>query len=67
MKVTCPTCRKSMVKRYNRRTGNSFYGCSNYPKCKSTRTARSASDQGYIDIGESMPGYESLEDWGNPK
>lgn len=32
----CPKCGGSMVLRRNRNNGNSFYGCSNYPKCKHT-------------------------------
>jgi len=32
----CPKCGGSMVLRQNRNNGNSFYGCSNYPKCKHT-------------------------------
>lgn len=32
----CLKCGGSMVLRQNRNSGNSFYGCSNYPKCKHT-------------------------------
>ncbi|MFA6189811.1 MAG: NERD domain-containing protein [Sulfuricurvum sp.] len=35
--VNCPKCGDSMVLRQNRNNGNSFYGCSNYPKCKQTK------------------------------
>lgn len=37
---TCPTCRAPMVKRVAKRgsnVGNSFWGCSQYPKCKTTQ------------------------------
>ncbi len=37
---TCPTCQATMVPRVAKRgsnAGNSFWGCSQYPKCKSTR------------------------------
>jgi len=32
----CPKCGGPMVLRQNRNNGNSFYGCSNYPKCRHT-------------------------------
>jgi DNA-directed RNA polymerase subunit M/transcription elongation factor TFIIS len=31
---TCARCGKEMVLRHNRQTGEAFYGCSGYPKCK---------------------------------
>jgi len=31
------TCGGTLVKRTNRKTGGSFYGCSRYPKCKKTK------------------------------
>lgn len=36
----CPTCQAPMVQRVAKRgsnTGNTFWGCSQYPKCKTTR------------------------------
>jgi ssDNA-binding Zn-finger/Zn-ribbon topoisomerase 1 len=33
---TCPECRDEMVSRRNRATGVAFWGCRNYPACKST-------------------------------
>ncbi|BCT91033.1 membrane protein [Lysobacter helvus] len=33
----CPKCGASMVQRANRKTGESFLGCSKYPVCKGTR------------------------------
>lgn len=33
----CPTCAGTMVLRRNRTTGDSFWGCSAYPRCKGTR------------------------------
>src|SRR5436309_4147213 len=36
----CPVCNALMVKRLARRgasTGSTFWGCSNYPKCRGTR------------------------------
>jgi ssDNA-binding Zn-finger/Zn-ribbon topoisomerase 1 len=38
----CPVCNALMVKRLARRgvsAGSSFWGCSNYPKCRGTRAA----------------------------
>lgn len=37
--VTCPICDAAMVDRNNRSTGEGFWGCSNYPRCKGTRPA----------------------------
>lgn len=33
----CPRCGAKMVERANRQTGQSFLGCSRYPKCRGTR------------------------------
>lgn len=35
-KVYC-TCKAKMVVRTNRETGDKFYGCSTYPRCKETK------------------------------
>ncbi|GAB3352093.1 restriction endonuclease [Lysobacter tyrosinilyticus] len=35
--LTCPSCGGHMVHRSNRRTGESFWGCGAYPRCKGTR------------------------------
>ncbi len=32
----CPRCRSKMIERTNRKTGQIFYGCSRYPKCRGT-------------------------------
>lgn len=34
--LTCTRCNSSMVLRKSKKTGEEFYGCSNYPKCKNT-------------------------------
>jgi hypothetical protein len=34
----CPRCDGVMVIRENKSNGNKFYGCSNYPECKGTRS-----------------------------
>lgn len=33
----CPRCGSKMIERTNRKTGQFFYGCSGYPKCRGTR------------------------------
>lgn len=33
IKQPCPKCGSKLVKRNSRKTGKSFYGCSNYPAC----------------------------------
>ena len=38
----CPSCNRKMVKRKagrGERVGEEFWGCSNYPECRRTRTA----------------------------
>ena len=35
----CPRCGGKLVLRKAKNTGNEFYGCSNYPKCKFTKKA----------------------------
>lgn len=35
----CPECDADLVLRENRRTGDEFWGCSNYPKCKWSMSA----------------------------
>ncbi|WP_170367822.1 nuclease-related domain-containing protein [Ruegeria arenilitoris] len=36
---SCPRCGANMVERTNRRTGNAFWGCVEFPKCRGTRKA----------------------------
>jgi flagellar biosynthesis/type III secretory pathway M-ring protein FliF/YscJ len=33
----CPICSSDMIQRHNRKSGQNFWGCSNYPDCKGTR------------------------------
>ena len=33
IKQPCPKCGSKLVKRNSKKTGKSFYGCTNYPKC----------------------------------
>ncbi|MEO8460697.1 MAG: restriction endonuclease [Dokdonella sp.] len=34
--LECPKCNTPMVRRANRRTGETFWGCANYPRCRGT-------------------------------
>ena len=36
---SCPNCGLLMVARRNRKTGESFWGCTSFPKCKGTKPA----------------------------
>ena len=36
----CPRCGSKMIERANRKTGQAFYGCSRYPKCRGTRQVK---------------------------
>lgn len=36
----CPRCGKTMVVRENRKTGEPFFGCSQFPKCRGTKTIK---------------------------
>jgi restriction system protein len=36
----CPRCGSKMIERTNRKTGQTFYGCSRYPKCRGTLQAK---------------------------
>lgn len=35
--LVCPDCGGKMIERTNRQTGNKFWGCVAYPRCKGTR------------------------------
>ena len=35
--VKCPRCGTAMVTRSNRKTGEAFWGCQDYPRCRGTR------------------------------
>ena len=37
--TACPKCGKEMVKRTNGKTGDAFWGCASFPKCRGTRKA----------------------------
>jgi len=37
--TSCPKCGSEMIKRTSRKTGDTFWGCANFPKCRGTRKA----------------------------
>jgi hypothetical protein len=37
--TACPKCGTEMIKRTSRKTGDTFWGCANFPKCRGTRKA----------------------------
>jgi hypothetical protein len=37
VEVRCPKCGGPMVVRHNRKTGEAFWGCRNFPTCRGTR------------------------------
>ena len=41
----CPTCGSTMLHRRNRRTGDQFWGCPAYPRCRGTRHSQIHSPQ----------------------
>jgi ssDNA-binding Zn-finger/Zn-ribbon topoisomerase 1 len=38
--IKCPICSAEMTRCHQQRTGEVFYGCSNYPGCKGARPVR---------------------------
>lgn len=42
--IDCPECGKPMHMRTNRKSNLGFWGCSDFPRCKGTRTQRDAAD-----------------------
>jgi DNA topoisomerase I len=47
--IPCPDCKKNgkngeLIERKNKRDGNIFFGCSNYPKCRFTKTPEKPGD-----------------------
>lgn len=48
----CPLCSGKMTSRMNRSTGQRFWGCNQYPKCKGTRDTDGNANRG-IESGDS--------------
>ena len=54
------SCGGQAVKRINKRTGEAFWGCSEFPKCRNRSNSGAASDHdGYGDVGYRYD-YEGL-------
>ncbi len=47
--VYCPKCGGLMVVRRNRQTREPFYGCTEYPDCKGTRSIDAFGEPEYYD------------------
>ncbi len=43
----CPVCNGKMVSRQNKSTGQRFWGCADYPKCKGTRNTDGEAPRAY--------------------
>lgn len=41
--LKCPVCASPMKQRVNRETGEEFYGCTQFPKCRGTRDSEGLS------------------------
>lgn len=54
-------CGGHAVERHNQKTGDRFYGCSNYPKCVNT----SPLDRGLPMGHDLMSGADYLREWAN--
>ena len=42
--ITCSVCGAPMIERTNRNNGNKFFGCCNYPNCKSIRPIKNVNN-----------------------
>ena len=67
--VECPRCCATMVPRQNKKNGNTFYGCDQFPSCRQTMSIseyeQARKRKGYELVGEVPPGYEHWEDAGD--
>ncbi len=63
----CPRCKEPMVERTNGRTGEPFFGCSQYPDCEGTRDENGECDEeiGVSGYDEDDYDYPQLRDWGD--
>jgi len=50
--VKCPQCDGPMKSRANKTTGQRFWGCANYPKCRGTRNTDGDATQPYDRMGD---------------
>ncbi len=61
----CPRCEEPMVERTNRRTGESFFGCSEYPDCEGTRDENGECDEDFGEYEDDDPDFDTAYDWGD--
>jgi ssDNA-binding Zn-finger/Zn-ribbon topoisomerase 1 len=65
---TCPRCAAAMVKRTNKANGNVFWGCSAWPKCRSTRDADGESNEHpdpYAQMDSPWDEWDGNDGWGD--
>ena len=58
----CPNCAAPMCKRTNGKTGQPFWGCSTYPKCRGYRSCESGPRQGQLIKNPSVQ-QKAVFDW----
>ena len=57
--LKCPDCGGKMTSRVNRQTGQRFWGCNQFPKCKGTRDTDGDSPKDHLHDEEDDPGLPS--------
>lgn len=58
--VKCPECDGPMTSRVNRSTGQRFWGCAAYPKCRGTRNTDGEAPRRHSDPGTVVGEYEEI-------
>lgn len=53
--LTCPECEGPMTSRKNSTTGQRFWGCNSYPKCKGTRNTDGEAPQRHREAEDCLP------------
>jgi ssDNA-binding Zn-finger/Zn-ribbon topoisomerase 1 len=54
-KLKCVRCNGYVVERINKSTKEKFYGCSNFPKCKFSRSIKLRNK--FVDYGDELRPY----------
>ena len=57
--VKCPTCLGPMTSRKNQATGQRFWGCNAYPRCRGTRNTDGEVSYGVRAVENSAPDPDS--------
>lgn len=62
--LKCPKCGSPMQERYNKSSGEMFYGCTQFPDCRGTRQANGSSGRNSNVIKPSEPAedYDAVDD-----